>query len=98
MAGKGDKGKKLNRISGKRKNAGGGAGPDFAAIAPESGRNETDELVDDLIARFFCVPVPGKARDSFISYADSKKGVSFTDKELGELCHLMLSTPYYQLC
>ncbi|MFM2198387.1 MAG: hypothetical protein RLZZ505_1819 [Verrucomicrobiota bacterium] len=98
MAGKGDKGKKLNRISGKRKNTGGGSGPDFAAIAPESGRNETDELVDDLMARFFCVPVPGKARDSFIAYADSKKGVSFTDKELGELCHLMLSTPYYQLC
>jgi pimeloyl-ACP methyl ester carboxylesterase len=22
----------------------------------------------------------------------------FTDQELGELCHLMLSTPYYQLC
>ena len=72
-------------------------GPDFAKIAPESARNETEKLVDELITRFFCVPVPVKARDSFIAYADSKKGVSFTDKELGELCHLMLSTPYYQL-
>lgn len=71
--------------------------PAFAKIAPESKRNETKELVDHLIERFFCVAIPEKARESFIQYADSKKGVSFTDKELGELCHLMLSTPYYQL-
>ncbi|MEY3394923.1 MAG: hypothetical protein RL346_1159 [Verrucomicrobiota bacterium] len=71
--------------------------PDFANIAPESKRNETKELVDHLIARFFSIAIPEKARESFVQYADSKKGVSFTDKELGELCHLMLSTPYYQL-
>ncbi len=76
---------------------GGSLGPNFEKMASESQRNETGKLVDDLITRFFCVPVPAKARDSFIAYADSKKGVSFTDKELGELCHLMLSTPYYQL-
>jgi uncharacterized protein (DUF1800 family) len=71
--------------------------PVFTKIASESKRNETKELVDHLIERFFCVPIPEKARESFVQYADSKKGVSFTDKELGELCHLMLSTPYYQL-
>jgi hypothetical protein len=96
MMGRGEgKLKKLAKRRGKWK---GGNGPDFAKIAPESGRNETEKLVDGLIARFFCVHVPAKARDSFIAYADSKKGVSFTGKELGELCHLMLSTPYYQLC
>ncbi|MEP2776066.1 MAG: DUF1800 domain-containing protein [Luteolibacter sp.] len=70
----------------------------FTAIATEAERNDTTALVDGLIARFFGVPVPDKLRSSFIAYADSKKGVSFTDKELGELCHLMLSTPHYQLC
>jgi uncharacterized protein (DUF1800 family) len=85
------------KIGMRNKLRGDSMGPDFAKIAPESGRNETEKLVDELIARFFCVPIPAKARDSFIAYAASKKGVSFTDKELGELCHLMLSTPYYQL-
>lgn len=96
MMGRGDG--KLKKLTEKRGMRVGSVGPDFAKIAPESGRNDTEKLVDDLIGRFFCVPVPVKARDSFIAYADSKKGVSFSDKELGELCHLMLSTPYYQLC
>ena len=73
------------------------AKPAYTKIASENSRNETTLLVDALIARFFSVPIPAKARDSFITFADSKKGVTFTDKELGELCHLMLSTPYYQL-
>ena len=74
-----------------------GKGPEFSKIAGETDRNETEKLVDSLIGRFFCVEIPAKARASFIEYADSKKGVSFTDQELGELCHLMLSTPHYQL-
>jgi len=83
----------------RRSMAGGGSkGPEFAKIASEEERNETVKLVDSLIDRFFCVEIPAKARASFIDYANSKKDVSFTDKELGELCHLMLSTPYYQLC
>jgi len=76
----------------------GGATPDFGKLVAESDRNDTGKLVDGLIARFFSVAIPKKARNSFVAYADSKKGISFTDKELGELCHLMLSTPYYQLC
>ena len=74
-----------------------GKGPEFSKIAGETDRNETEKLVDSLIGRFFCVEIPAKARASFIEYAESKKGVSFTDEELGELCHLMLSTPHYQL-
>jgi uncharacterized protein (DUF1800 family) len=86
--------KRLRRMA----EAGSSKGPEFAKIASEAERHETEDLVDGLIDRFFCVPIPSKARQSFIAYADSKKGISFTDKELGELCHLMLSTPYYQLC
>ena len=54
--------------------------------------------VDALVFRFFQGPVPDMARSSFIEYATAKKGVIFTDKETAELCHLILSTPYYQLC
>jgi hypothetical protein len=48
--------------------------------------------------RFFHGPLPANASTSFIEYAQSKKGTSFTDKQVAELCHLMLSTPHYQLC
>lgn len=85
---------RMRRFAGR----GSSKGPEFENIANESERNETEALVDGLINRFFCVKIPAKARESFIEYANSKKGVSFTDKELGELCHLMLSTPYYQIC
>jgi uncharacterized protein (DUF1800 family) len=73
-------------------------GPDYEKIAPRPLRENPAELVDALIFRFFQGPVPEKARSSFIEYAIAKKGVVFTDKETAELCHLMLSTPYYQLC
>lgn len=73
-------------------------GPDYEKIAPRPQRENPEELVDALIFRFFQGTLPDKARGSFIEYAVSKKGVVFTDKETAELCHLMLSTPYYQLC
>jgi uncharacterized protein (DUF1800 family) len=73
-------------------------GPDYEKIAPRQLREKPAELVDSLIFRFFQGPIPEKARRSFIEYANSKKGVVFTNKEVAELCHLMLSTPYYQLC
>ena len=34
---------------------------------------------------------------SFREYADAKRGVVFTNSEVAELVHLMMSTPYYQL-
>lgn len=73
-------------------------GPDYEKIAPRPLRDHPADLVDSLIFRFFQNPLPDKARGSFIEYATSKKGVVFTNKETAELCHLMLSTPYYQLC
>lgn len=72
-------------------------GPDYEKIAPRPLREIPKDLVDSLIFRFFQNPVPAKARTSFIQYAIEKKGVIFTNKEVAELCHLMLSTPYYQL-
>jgi uncharacterized protein (DUF1800 family) len=73
-------------------------GPDYEKIAPRELRENPEQLVDSLISRFFQGPIPDKARGSFIEYATSKKGAVFTNKETAELCHLMLSTPYYQLC
>lgn len=73
------------------------AGPDYEKIAPRPLRENPGDLVDALIFRFFQGPVPEKARGSFVEYAIAKKGVIFTNKEVAELVHLMLSTPYYQL-
>jgi hypothetical protein len=73
-------------------------GPDYEKIAPRPLRANPAELVDSLAFRFFQNTIPDKARASFVEYAASKQGVVFTNKEVGELCHLMLSTPYYQLC
>ncbi|MGD7652687.1 MAG: DUF1800 domain-containing protein [Verrucomicrobiales bacterium] len=73
-------------------------GPDYGRIAPERLRGNPVALVDSLVFRFFQGPVADKARKSFIEYAKSKQDAEFTDKEVGELCHLMMSTPYYQLC
>jgi uncharacterized protein (DUF1800 family) len=75
----------------------GWSGPDYEKIAPRTLRENPENLVDSLIFRFFQGPLPDKARGSFIEYATSKKGAVFTNKETAELCHLMLSTPYYQL-
>jgi uncharacterized protein (DUF1800 family) len=73
-------------------------GPNYEKIAARPLRTNPADLVDSLIFRFFQSPIPDKARNSFIDYANAKKGVVFTNKEVAELCHLMLSTPYYQLC
>lgn len=72
-------------------------GPNYDEIAPRSLRENPADLVDCLIFRFFQGQLPTKARGSFIEYATSKKGAVFTNNETAELCHLILSTPYYQL-
>ena len=72
-------------------------GPDYEKIAPRPLRENPVDLVDSLIFRFFQNPLSEKVRGPFIEYATSKQGVVFTNKETAELCHLMLSTPHYQL-
>lgn len=73
------------------------AGPDFERIAPRALREDPEKLVDSLVFRFFQAPLGSKERATFTEYARSKKGAVFTNKEAGELCHLMMSTPHYQL-
>ncbi len=73
-------------------------GPDYEKIAPRSLRQTPEKLVDALITRLFPTDPGSKHRASFVEYANSKKGVVFTNHEVAELCHLMMSTPQYQLC
>jgi uncharacterized protein (DUF1800 family) len=94
----GDQMKTPGMASGPKRGGRAWSGPDYEKIAPRSLREDPEKLVDSLIFRFFQGPLPEKARGSFIEYAAAKKGVIFTDKETAELCHLILSTPYYQLC
>lgn len=72
-------------------------GPDFVKLLPMGDREDVEVLVGDLVRRFFSVDLPERAVVSFVEYARAKQEDGFTDLELGELCHLMLSTPYYQL-
>jgi hypothetical protein len=72
-------------------------GPDYKKLVPPAMREKPADVVDSLIFRFFQGPLPDKARGSFVEYATAKQGVIFTDKEVAELAHLILSTPYYQL-
>jgi len=72
-------------------------GPDYEKIAPRSLRKRPADLVDSLGFRFFQSELPDKHRKRFIAFAEEKQGVVFTNHEVAELAHLMLSTPDYQL-
>ncbi|MDP0490637.1 MAG: DUF1800 domain-containing protein [Verrucomicrobiota bacterium JB023] len=71
--------------------------PDYERIAPRELREDPAKLVSALGERFFHYPLQEKDRKAFVAYAESKKGVIFTNTEVAELIHLMLSTPSYQL-
>lgn len=72
-------------------------GPDYEKIAPRPLREKPEDLIDSLTFRFFQGTIPAKTRASFIEYASTKKGAILTNQETAELCHLILSTPHYQL-
>jgi uncharacterized protein (DUF1800 family) len=72
-------------------------GPDYEKIAPRDLREDPEVLVDALVSRFFQTELGGRQRETFVEYAKAKKGVVFTNHEVAELCHLMMSTPQYQL-
>lgn len=71
--------------------------PDFEKIAPRELREDIPALVEGLAFRLFQTPLSEKNRTAFESYARAKKGVVFTNTEIAELLHLMMSTPTYQL-
>jgi uncharacterized protein (DUF1800 family) len=72
-------------------------GPDYERLAPRDRRADPEGLVDALMQRFFQSRLTPKQRAAFVDYARTKQGVVFTDREVAELCHLMMSTPHYQL-
>jgi uncharacterized protein (DUF1800 family) len=72
-------------------------GPDYERIAPRDLREDPAGLVDALMDRLFQADPGPRQRAAFVEYATSKKGVVFTNHEVAELCHLMMSTPHYQL-
>jgi uncharacterized protein (DUF1800 family) len=72
-------------------------GPDYEKIVPRELRKQHADLVDTLIMRFFQAPVSEINRKRFIAFAEEQEGVVFTNHEVAELVHLMLSTPEYQL-
>lgn len=92
------KDKTVAMMANRNRNSSGYAGPSYEEIAPRKLRENPPDLVDSLIFRFFQGPVPDKARKTFVDYAIAKKGAVFTNQEVAELCHLILSTPFYQLC
>lgn len=71
--------------------------PDLEKIAPRELREDIPALVESLAFRLFQAPLSSKNRIAFESYARAKKGVVFTNTEVAELMHLMMSTPTYQL-
>jgi hypothetical protein len=73
-------------------------GPDYDKLVPRDSRNDLEKMVDSLINRLFQRKLSGNVRERFIAYARDKQGVVFTNQEVGELVHLMMSTPHYQLC
>lgn len=72
-------------------------GPDYDALVPRPARDNVETMVDSLIRRLFQRKLSGNVCESFIAYASEKKGVVFTNQEVAELLHLMMSTPHYQL-
>ena len=72
-------------------------GPDYEGIAPRELREDPESLVGSLVARLFQTDPGPRQRQAFVEYARSKKGAIFTNHEVAELCHLMMSTPHYQL-
>lgn len=71
--------------------------PDYEALAPRELREDIPRLIETLAFRLFQAPLSEKDRVAFESYARAKKGVVFTNTEIAELLHLMMSTPTYQL-
>ncbi|MEM7387109.1 MAG: DUF1800 domain-containing protein, partial [Verrucomicrobiota bacterium] len=72
-------------------------GPDYAGLFPGHERRDAEKLVDGLIHRFFQHPPKPEDRQRFVDYAKNQQMEGLTHLEMGELVHLMLSTPIYQL-
>ena len=71
--------------------------PDFQKLAPDALRADPKALVASLSLRLFAQPLSEKDQQPFIDYLHAA-GAKITDHNIGELLHLMMSTPHFQLC
>jgi hypothetical protein len=67
----------------------------IAATAHEA---DSSAWVDSVMSRFFHQPVPAETRAAYQHFIDEKKGQPLSAEVIGDLLHLMMSTPHYQLC
>ena len=70
---------------------------DLQKLAPDAARVDPQTLVRTLTARLFQAPLPPKVEETFTDYLRSV-GPASSDQHVVGLLHLMMSTPYFQLC
>ena len=70
---------------------------DLQKLAPREVRGNVDMLVNALSQRLFQGPLAPKIHDTFTDYLRSMGG-PISDQHVVGLMHLMMSTPYFQLC
>ncbi len=70
---------------------------DLQKLAPPDVRGNADMLVNALTQRLFQGPLAPKVHDTFTDYLHSLGGL-YNDQHVVGLIHLMMSTPYFQLC
>jgi len=70
---------------------------DFARLVPPPMRQNPEAIVDALVFRFFNASISKPLRALFLEFAETARERPMTDADVGDLCHLMLSTPDYQL-
>ena len=72
-------------------------GPDYEKVVPRDIRADSKLLVDHLMFRLFQSQLGESERIKFMEFADAQRGAVFTNTEVAELVHLMMSSPHYQL-
>jgi uncharacterized protein (DUF1800 family) len=71
--------------------------PDLQKLAPPEVRGNGATLVGHLALRLFEGSLPAKDQKPFIDYL-AAVGSTITDEHVTGVMHLMMSTPFYQLC
>ena len=71
---------------------------DLQKLAPAEVRGNADMLVNALTQRLFQGTLAPKIHDTFTAYLGSIGAATITDQHVVGLLHLMMSTPYFQLC
>ena len=70
---------------------------DLQKLAPPAVRADAPTLVRAMTQRLFQAPLAPKIEDTFVDYLRSM-GPTISDDQVVGLLHLMMSTPYFQLC